>query len=259
MKDNRTDKQETRVLSAILRFIEERGCRDYDNFASSLTDAFIQSRGKHENSFFREAKRLHTNFFQGNRITKIDFLHDLDQRLLRLRPTIVQRFPENPRLSLEDIFPETKSLRLKIGAQEYKALDMEEQVVQEALRNALAEKGASPIPGERKDSGIEVADLEHFYMKVHGREYSFSAVVKGYRSVGKKTTKISFKQISHQVLKANRTKPDYIILAVAKEFKNDVISEISTYSADVGKPHLVVYFLPRDLVRFLHWREVIRP
>jgi hypothetical protein len=81
-------------------------------------------------------------------------------------------------------------------------------------------------------------------------------VVKGYDSVGGKT--INWEKIAHQVLKAyNRTKPDHILLVLAKNPADTVISESTEYGKSVGNIALIVMCDPLTLARFLKARSAI--
>jgi hypothetical protein len=158
-------------------------------------------------------------------------------------------------LRFSDIFPQIKGIDdseiLEIDTQ----LDIKEHIIQTTLRNALREKGAYPMPRRGKDSVLEVSDLEHFFMKISGKEKSFSAVVKGYRSI--KNERVSWEDVAHQITKAHRTEPDHILFLTAKEPKDSVLSEIASYCAHVGKPHLVIYVTTIELAKFLTWRKIL--
>jgi hypothetical protein len=81
-------------------------------------------------------------------------------------------------------------------------------------------------------------------------------VVKGYDSIAGKT--INWEKIAHQVLKAyNRTKPDHVLLVMAKNPADTVISEFTEYGKSVGNVGLVVLCDPLTLARFLKARNVI--
>lgn len=104
-------------------------------------------------------------------------------------------------------------------------LDVPENRIQEELRDALREKGAFPISRRKKDTVLEVADLEQFYLEVKGRRFSFSAIVKGYRSL----PKLNWESISHQITKAYQTRPNYILLLSAREPVDGVITLATNY------------------------------
>lgn len=95
-----------------------------------------------------------------------------------------------------------------------------------------------------------------FFLKINGNWYSFVCVVKGYRSLGKK--KVTFEKIIHQIVKAyGGTTPDYLILVIAKELVDGVITQLTQYAQSIGKPELIIFCDPLDLTRFLLWRQII--
>ncbi len=102
---------------------------------------------------------------------------------------------------------------------------------------------------------MEVADLEHFYLEVKGVKFSFSAVVKGFRSLS--ATKMNWESISYQITKAYETRPDYILLLSAKEPVDGVITRMVDYGKSVGNRHLVIFAPPMDVAKLLKWRRVI--
>ena len=57
--------------------------------------------------------------------------------------------------------------------------------------------------------------------------------------------------------KGIRTHPDYVIVASAKDPVDGLVTEMKTYSRDVGNPNLVLFVPPVDLAKFLHWRKLI--
>jgi hypothetical protein len=160
-------------------------------------------------------------------------------------------------LTFIDVFDETSKIEIKEGRSllgKLKGLD--ERVIQNALRDSLREKNATNAIEREHDSPIEVADLEHFFLKIVGRWRSFAVVVKGHDSVAGKT--INWEKIAHQVLKAyNRTKPDYVLLVLAKNPADTVISESIEYGKSIGNVALVVLCDPLTLARFLKARSVI--
>lgn len=244
---------EITVLSEILRFIRENSCNDTDDFASKLAGLYVECLSKTTHQFATKSQEVTTNFFRRNKVKRAIFMSNLEARLAKLKlvgPTDIV-----PLLRFVDIFPEIGDIddsRVRsIDAQ----LKIAEEVIQTALRDALREKGASPIVRRGKDSVLEVADLEHFYMTVKDRQSSFSAVVKGYKSISAK--RVSWEDIAHQITKAHRTKPDHILFLTAKEPKDSVLSEIVSYCADVQKPHLVIFVTPMDLAKFLIWRNIL--
>jgi len=155
------------------------------------------------------------------------------------------------------VFNETS----RVGFDEAKKLvekltGLDERVIQNAIRDSLREKNATN-PVERKhDSPLEVADHEHFSLRVKGAHLSFAGVVKGYKSVSGAT--VTWEDIAHQVMKAfQRTKPDHILLVLAKNPADSVVSEATEYGRSVGSVGLVIVCDPLNLARFLRARNTI--
>jgi len=119
---------------------------------------------------------------------------------------------------------------------------------------------ASGRPSERKvhhlsRTGERIADLEHFYLEVKGIKFSFSAVVKGFRSLSK--PRVNWESVSYQITKAYETRPDYIFLLSAKEPVDGVITRFVDYGDSVGNRHLVIFVPPMDVAKLLRWRGII--
>jgi hypothetical protein len=93
-------------------------------------------------------------------------------------------------------------------------------------------------------------------LRIKGKAVAFSAVVKGYKSVGKKPT-IVFEDIAHQILKANGTHPNHILLILAKPLGDSVVSNLVKYGEDCGNRNLVITMDPVNLARFLRVRGII--
>jgi hypothetical protein len=160
-------------------------------------------------------------------------------------------------LTFTDIFDETKNVTIaeaKRRVGELRTLD--ERIIQDAIRDSLREKNATNQTERKHDSPLEVADHEHFSLRVKGADLSFAGVVKGYKSVGGAT--ITWQDIVHQVVKAfNRTRPNYILLVLAKNPADSVVSEATEYGRSVGNIGLIVICDPLNLARFLKARNAI--
>lgn len=247
---------EIHVLSEILRIMSTNGCEDKDDFASNLSEIYVDSISSQDrdSEFLKNALRIRTNFFKVNKIKKLTFLIMIVKILSK--KSIKAPFDSGIDLPLSflDIFPQITKIKQVSNIE--KKLNMAESIIQNALRDAFREKGSSRMINRGKDSSLEVADLEHFNLKIKEKNHSFTAVVKGYNSISGK--KLSWEDVSHQIMKANRTRPDYILLVTAKEPKDSVISEIQTYCNDVNKPNLVVFVTPLELAKFLIWRKILR-
>ena len=257
------NQQETEitVLSEILRVNREEGYHDDDDFASRIATAYYTCLDKKEdlNWFLNRVSKIRTNFFKFNRIKKLDYLKKLFKKLEKKQIKI----PDDKRhlqISIYDIFPKIKKINISDIDIDKILSTIYENVIQDELRKALKEKGGSPIPRRGKDSSLEVADIEQFYLDVRKQKFSFAVVVKGHKSLGgkKKSKKLNWEEVSYQVSRAhNRTKPDYVIFVSALEPVDGVISEMHLEGVARGNPHLIIFMTPEDLAKFLRWRKII--
>jgi hypothetical protein len=193
-------------------------------------------------------------FFNLNRVDREAFINTLPiQEILEA----IQNNAALRPLTFVDVFDETS----KVGINEAKKLvgrlsTIDERVIQNAIRNSLREKNATNPTERAHDSALEVADHEHFSLRVKGVDMSFAGVVKGYKSVGGAT--VTWKDIAHQVMKAfNRTKPDHVLLVLAKNPADSVVSEATEYGRSIGNVGLVIVCDPLTLARFLKARNAI--
>jgi hypothetical protein len=160
-------------------------------------------------------------------------------------------------LTFVDVFDETNKVSINDGKKLAESLlTLDERVIQDAIRDSVREKNATN-PTERKhESPLEIADHEHFWVKVNGVDTSFAGVVKGSKSIHGAT--VTWEDIAHQVVKAfNRTTPDHVLLVLAKNPADTVISESITYGKTVGNAALVIICDPVNLARFLRARAAI--
>ena len=286
-----TSKKETEItiLSEILRINKQEGYKDDDNYVSQISGIYYQYLSEKRDLEWGVSKirRIRTNFFRFNRVKKLEYLQKLFTHLNKKQITIPQdkkqitipqdkkqitipqdkkqiTIPQDKKrtpLTICDIFPEIKKIKnLNIKNIDETLSKIYESVIQNELRNALRDKGASPIPRRGKDSALEVADIEHFYLDINSKKSSFTVVVKGHKSLGgsKKFKKLNWKSVSYQVSKAhNRTNSDYVILVSALEPVDSVISEMQLEGKARGNPHLVVFMPPLELAKFLRWRKII--
>jgi hypothetical protein len=241
-----------KLLNIVLNYIYNRNWVNYDNFADQFVNNILIEFNNRNFDLKRALKKSGNTFFRLNPIAKDKFLSDeLSEKIVdawrKGTPSLLSI------LTFTDIFPEIAFILDNDVKVEVKKLDVPEDKIQEALRDALREKGASPIPRRGKDTVLEVADLEHFYLEVKGRKFSFSAVVKGYKSL----SKLNWESISHQITKAYQTRPDYILLLSAREPVNGVITYMTDYGESVGNKNLLLFMPPMDLAKFLKWRRII--
>ncbi len=240
-----------KLLNIVLNYIYNRNWVNYDDFANRFTDDTLE---EFNNGNFELEKVLKPNssFFRLNSITKDKFLAgNLPEKLLESWRKGTANFL--PILTFTDIFPEVASVLDSRVKEKVERLDVPEDRIQEVLRDALRERGASPIPRRSKDTVLEIADLEHFYLEIKGRRFSFSAIVKGYKSL----YKLNWESISHQITKAYQTRPNYLLLLSAREPVDGVITLMTDYGKSVGNNNLIIFIPPMDLAKFLKWRGII--
>ena len=255
-----TKKQETEItiLSKILIMNNQERYRDDDDYVSRISSIYYQCLHEERDLewFLSKVLKIKTNFFKLNKIKKLKYLQKLFKHLMKYQITTPEDKKHSP-LTIYDIFPDIH----KIGDSEIanvveKLPEIFESVIQNELRKALREKDASPIPRRGKDSALEVADIEHFYLNIKGVAFSFAIVVKGYKSIRK--NKFNWKDVSYQISKAhNRTQSDYVIFVSAVEPVDGVISEMRLEGAIRGNAYLIIFMTPLDLTKFLRWRKII--
>ena len=242
-----------KVLNVVQNYVQNHDWTNYDNFSDDFADELIKQFERCNFDLDKILDKTKGSFLQINDIKKEQFLNEtFVKTLLKTWNKIIQY--NVPVCRLTDIFPELSNISDRNVNTLQDKLKIDESIIQTALRDAFRENGATPIAQRGKDSPLEVADLEHFDMKVKYVDFSFSAVVKGYNSL---SGKMSWQDIAHQITKAYRTHPDYIIVVSAREPKDDVVSEMKIYSKDVGNPNLVLFVPPLDLLKFLLWRKII--
>lgn len=244
---------EIAITSRVLNPILSRGWKDYDSFSSKLTRHIIKSNPHSRKELITAIKSFESPFFGLNKINAdvIIGVVPLDEIL-----DLLSDYREVVPLTFSDIFQETLSVTIAEGKKTIANLAvLPEDKIQETLVDSLREKNATNCRGRAKDTSLEVADLEHFSVNISGKATTFSSVVKGFKSVSGKTA--TWEDIAHQVTKAYRTRPDHILVVLAKNPADSVISELVQYGVSINKPNLVVLCDPLELSRFLKARGII--
>ena len=242
-----------KILNVVQNYIQNHNWINYDDFADDFADEVIKEFEKGNFDLDKILNKTKSSFLQLNNTKKEQFLNEVFVNSILKSWNKTTKYVV-PVLRFIDIFPEISKISDYIVKQLQEKLIMEENIIQTSLRYAFREYNAAPIAQKGKDSPLEVADLEHFEMKVNGRDFGFSVVVKGYKSL---PGKVRWKDIAHQVTKAYRTHPDYIVVVSAREPVDDVVSEMKLYSKDVGNPNLILFVPPIDLLKFLLWKKII--
>lgn len=257
------------VQDIILEYILSNGWKDYKAFARTLSEKILRSKPLSKEIVEHILSKIVHPFFSFNNVPRKQFVErfpigEMIYRISEIPVTrtklevlsLIQPADKKSNITLYEIFPEIQKVDIETGKQIVNSLDIYERIIQNALRDVLREKKATNIFERKSDSSLEVADIEDFTLRIRGKAYSFSAVVKGHKSVGKKAT-IVFEDIAHQVLKANDTHPDHILLILAKPLGDSVVSNLVKYGEDCGNRNLVITMDPIDLARFLRVRCII--
>lgn len=243
-----------KVLNVVQNYIQNHDWINYDGFADDFADEIIEQFGKGNFDLDKILDKTKGSFLQLNGIKREQFLNYVFVN------SILKAWHKTTKYSVPvcrftDIFPEITKISDSQISNLLDKLNMDETIVQNSIRDALREKGATPIARRTADSALEVAEPEHFDLKVNGRDFGFTAVVKGYNSI--KAKKISWKEVGYQITRAYRTHPDYILVISAKEPVDGFVTETRTYGKDIGNSNLVIFVPPMDLAKFLHWRKII--
>lgn len=259
------------IQDIVLEYILSNYWKDYQHFVRTVSERILKARPVDETSLIKTLNRLSHPFFSFNGISKKTFIDQFPAKAIIHRiknmpkPTTVRQkiivIHSQPRkkkrssVTFVQIFPEISQVDLNTAKSLVNSLDIPERIIQDALRDALREKGATNMVERKSDSSLEVADLEDFTLNVKGRSYSFTAVVKGYRSI--KNSKVSFEHVAHQIIKANDTNPDHILLVLAKPLKDGVITRLVKYGKDCGNRNLIILVDQINLSKFLRVRGIV--
>ncbi len=244
---------EIAITNRVLNRIQSIGWRDYDNFSSKLSCHIIKNDPHSLKELVDNIKSFESPFYSLNKInydTLVEVL-PLDEMLDQL-----SKYREVGPLTFSDVFPETLLVPIEEGKKSVTRLaTLPEERIQEALVDSLREKNATNCRSRGKDTVLEVADLEHFSVRVKGTPTTFSCVVKGSKSLD---GTINWEKIAYQVLKAyNRTNPQHVLVVLARNVADSVTSELVEYGKSVGNENLGVLCDPVDLARFLKARKTI--
>lgn len=245
---------EVSILNRILNFVLSCGWRDYNDFSQELAHKIANLKPRNQEELRALLLAFKSPFFQLNHISKITF----SERFLELAILdILKREITLGPLTFIDIFKETGTISVEEGKTLVKLIaSLDERVIQDAIQDALRDLNATNQTERAHDSVLEVSDREHPTIIIEGVPISLSPVVKGYKSVAGKT--VTLEDVMHQIIRAyNRTNPDYILLVLAKNPADSLISEYVQYGKSVGNEYLVVLCDPVNLARFLRARKII--
>jgi hypothetical protein len=242
-----------KVLNVVLNHVLSHDWKDYDNFSDNFSEAIIENFEKENFDLDRILDKVKGHFLKANHVNKTSFLAQSFKNDVTRAWHRAQKYSV-PLCRFTDIFPELLSINYVDAKSKLSMLaKVEERTIQTSLRDALREKGASPMPRREKESPVEIADIEPFSLKVNGREFIFTGVVKGHNSLSKANPE----KIMHQIIKAYLPHPDYVLLVTAKDPVDFLLTLIRQYSKDVGNSNLVIVVHPIEVVQFLMWQQLI--
>jgi hypothetical protein len=248
------NKLKIQLLNSILNYIYSRDWTNYDDFAQNLCDKLIEGIKSNGNLDLAEAmEKVPSSFLGLNKVSKSDFIDGLGPKIDKVASNLSA---EGPILGLADLIPEIDDVSEEEAASAVSKLNVDERILQDTLRKAFRSKGASPVPQRAKDSPLEIADIEFFSMRYRGNVITIAVVVKGFNSVT--NTRLSWEDIAHQVVRAYvMGRPDYIVVASAKEPKDSVITYLRLYGMSVEKSNLIVFVPPIDLAKLMRHMQVL--
>ena len=255
------------IQDLVLEYVLSNQWKDYQGFARELSERILENRPKTEEDLIGCLRGFAHPFYSFNSSPKEEFLQrfPLQQVVHRLsnmpaqqkaRETLVVIPSPKPKPShviLAEIFPKIEEVNVEEAKRLVGKLDMPERLIQDALRTALRERGATNITERKSDTSLEVADLEDFSLKIGRQCYSFTSVVKGYDSL--KRRHVRWEDIAHQITKAYQgTQPNHVLLVLAKDPVDGLVTQLVSYGISVGNRNMVILIDPINLARFLHIR-----
>lgn len=249
----RNPSQEIALTNRVLNFILQRGWIDYDNFSTKIAKRIVSAKPGSAAEVLKIVDSFPSSFFELNHVARARFIDNFPVSEV---VDVLGEFQESQPLTFLDVFPETAGVTVDEGKNLISRLNIDESIIQGAIRDSLRERNATNPIERGHDSALEVAEPEHFWLRVNGVFWTFAGIVKGYNSLSGKTVKL--KTIANQVIRAyNRTRPDYVLLVLAKNPSDSIISELVEFGKSVGKPHLLILCDPVSLARFLRARGLI--
>ena len=258
------------IQDLILDFILSNDWKDYEGFARKLSERILRQKPKTEKDLLKSVESFQHPFYSFNNINKARFLQNLPQKLILERlndipeeKTIVEKVaiiqevkPTKRPMTCSKIFPELEKYSFEDGLNLIKNLNVPERLIQNTVRMALRERGATNMVERKSDTSLEVADLEDFSLKIDGKWHSFVSVIKGFDSLPK--ARVRWVDIIHQITKGYQgTHPDYVLLVLAKDTVDGLITQLVTYGETVGNRNLIILMDTVNLARFLMARHVI--
>lgn len=259
------------IQDLILECILSNDWKDYQGFARKLSERILRQKPKNGKDFLISVESFSHPFYRFNTLNKARFLQSLPQKQILDRLSDIpeekiivetkidknrQIKPTKKPITCSQVFPEIEKCSFEEGVRLVTKLKLPERLIQNTVRIALRERGATNMVERKSDTSLEVADLEDFSLKISGKWYSFVSVIKGFDSLPK--TRVRWVDIIHQITKGYQgTHPDYVLLVLAKDTVDGLITQLVTYGESVGNRNLVILMDTVNLGRFLRARNII--
>jgi len=261
------------IQDLVLGVILSNGWKDHAGFARELSERILRKDPKTEKALLECVKRFTHPFYFFNKVKKQEFVQrfpisQILQRLsnlpipskIRETETIIlspSRRPKQSTITYAQIFPEIENVEISEAELLIPKLNsLPERIIQDTLRTVLREKGATNIVERKSDTSLEIADLEDFSIRIGKQWYSFVSIVKGYGSL--RMRHVRWEDIAHQITKGYQgTKPDHVLLILAKDTVDGLVTQLVNYGDSVGKRNLIILIDPVTLVRFLRARKIL--
>lgn len=259
------------VQDILLEYILSNRWKDYEGFARSLSERITLKTPKTESQVVKCIKDFPHPFYSFNSINKNLFLQRFPtKRILdRMEYLFEEQIADEKTMvtaevvksqpiliSPTQLLPDIEKTTIEEAKQLLPKLNVKERIIQDTLRTALRERGASRITERKSDTSLEIADLEDFSLEIGSKWLSFVSIVKGYASLKKK--RVRWEDIAHQITKGYQgTVPNYVLLVLAKDPVDGLITQLINYGKTVGNRNLVILIDPLNLARFLHARKII--
>ena len=258
------------IQDLILDCILSNDWKDYQGFARNLSEKILRKKPKTEKELLTLVEGFPHAFYSFNKLSKVRFLQTFPQGKIIERlsdmpeeKTAVENVfishqtkPIKEPITCSQIFPEIDNCSFEEGQKLVAKLDLPERTIQDTVRIALRERGATNMVERKSDTSLEVADLEDFSLKIDEQWRSFVSVIKGFNSLPK--SRVRWVDIIHQITKGYQaTQSDYVLLVLSKDTVDGLITQLVTYGESVGNRNLVILMDTVNLARFLRVRNVI--
>lgn len=259
------------IQDIILDCILSNDWKDYQGFARKLSERILKQKPKTEKNLVKSVESFQHPFYSIYNLSKARFLQSLPQKqildrlnnmpeeetTIKTKVIEIRRIkPSNKPITCSQVFPEIERISFEEGLKYVTKLNVPERLIQDTVRMALRERGATNMVERKSDTSLEVADLEDFSLKIDEKWHSCVSVIKGFDSLPR--PRVRWVDIIHQITKGYQgTHPDHILLVLAKDTVDGLITQFVTYGESIGNRNLVILMDTVNLARFLRARNVI--